>query len=150
MVLLIGVLICGYKASVKPHFFQFANSQTGDEEMGSMMGESAENLLWIWVKVSPKIALSSSHFPFIRCQQQGCLGQIKKCNFNHRKKYGLQGPQPIRGDSITDGWSTPDFVKETLVRKSSSATSTSSQSVSCMGEVDSIQTSFKLLFTLQQ
>ncbi len=32
---------------------------------------------------------------------------------------------------------------------SSSATSTSSQSVSCMWEVDSIQTSLKLLFTLQ-
>jgi hypothetical protein len=42
MVLLIGVLICGYKASDKPHFFQFANSQTEDEDMGSRMGESAE------------------------------------------------------------------------------------------------------------
>jgi hypothetical protein len=38
------------------------------------------------------------------------------------------------GDSITDGWSKPDFVKEILVRPmSSSATSTNSQSVSCIG-----------------
>jgi hypothetical protein len=38
-----------------------------------------------------------------------------KCTFNNRKKYGLQG-RSLRGDSIRDGWSTPDSVKEILVR----------------------------------
>jgi hypothetical protein len=31
--------------SDKSHFFQFENSQTADEEMGSRMAESAENML---------------------------------------------------------------------------------------------------------
>jgi hypothetical protein len=40
----------------------------------------------------------------------------------------------LRGDSITDGWLKPDFVKKILVRPmNSSATSTSSLSGSCMG-----------------
>jgi hypothetical protein len=52
----------------------------------------------------------------------------------------------LRGVSITDGWLKPDFDKEILVRPMSSiSTSTSSQSVSCMGMyVDSIQNSLKV------
>ncbi len=52
------------------------------------------------------------------------------------------------GDSIADGWSKLDFVKEILVRPmSSSATPPISE---LYGEIDSIQISLKLLFTLQQ
>ncbi len=43
-----------------------------------------------------------------------------------------QSPQP-RGDQITDGWLKPDSVKEIWVRPiSRSASTTSSQSLSCM------------------
>jgi hypothetical protein len=61
------------------------------------------------------------------------------------------GPRNLRDDSISDGWSKPDFVKEILVKPmSSSATSTSSQSVSCMGRYIPFKLGLKLIFTLQQ
>jgi hypothetical protein len=46
----------------------------------------------------------------------------------------LHRAHSLGGDSVTEGWLKPDFVQEIWVRPmSSSATSTSSQSESCMG-----------------
>ncbi len=48
----------------------------------------------------------------------------------------LSKTRSLRGDSNTDGWLKLDFATQILVRPmSSSATSTSSQSVSCMGRL---------------
>ncbi len=67
-----------------------------------------------------------------------------------RSKQGLVSFHPTspawvrspRGDSITGGWLKPDFVKEILVRpmiSSTSTTTTSSQSLSCMGRLNSFK-----------
>jgi hypothetical protein len=67
----------------------------------------------------------------------------------HLPKYFLYGldilfksrARSLRGDSITDGRSKPDFVLEILVRpNSSSATSTEQPIIELHGEVDSFKT----------
>ncbi len=80
--------------------------------------------------------------------------QSRLCIVNSNPKYGSVAlfifsakARSLRGDSITDRWSNKDFVKEIMDRPCLFNEYTTRV---LNGEVDSIQTSFKLLFTLQQ
>jgi hypothetical protein len=57
--------------------------------------------------------------------------------------FGSAWARSLRGDSITDGWSKPDFVLEIFFQ-------TSEPIIELHGEIDSIQTSLKQFHTIQQ